>query len=129
MTRQQKLVPIGVAVILLLSIGWALVPFNFANVVDCEAPLFGASPKNDAPGTSFIKPEEDCLAKGKSRLLVSATASLLAVAAGAAMLTFKPISSSCSKGDHEDCREGWLAVLGDSAAGLGCQCECHAEDW
>jgi len=127
-TRQQKLVPIGVLVVLVLALGWALVPFNFANVVDCEAPLFGADPKNEAPGTSFINEEEDCLSKGKSRLLVSATASLLAVAAGAAMLTFKPISSSCSKGDHEDCREGWLAALGDSAAGLGCQCECHA-DW
>ena len=129
MTRPQKLVPIGVLVILLLAIGWSLVPFNFANVVDCEAPLLGAQPKNEAPGTSFINEEEDCLAKGKSRLLVSAEASLLAVSAGAAMLNMKPISSSCSKGDHEDCREWWTAALGDAGRGLGCQCECHDVDW
>jgi hypothetical protein len=128
-TRQQKLVPIGVLVVIAISLIWSVIPFNFANVVDCEAPLFGASPKTGAPPTSFINPEKDCLAKGKSRLLVSAVASLLAVAAGAAMLTFKPISASCAKGDHDDCREGWLAVLGDAAAGLGCQCECHTEAW
>ena len=129
MTRQQKFVPVGVLVILLLALGWALVPFNFANVVDCEAPLFGADPKNSAPGTSFIKPVEDCLAKGKSRLLVSAVASLIAVSAGAAMLSMKPISASCSSGDHDDCREWWAAALGDVGRGLGCQCECHDVDW
>ncbi len=130
MTRQQKLVPIGVLVVLVLSVLWAFVPFNFANVVDCQAPIFGASPKNDAPATSFIDPEKDCLSKGKSRLLVSAVASLMAVAAGAAMVSFKPISSSCSNGDHDACREWWLAAaLGDAGAGLGCQCECHTETW
>ena len=129
MTRQQKLVPIGVLAIMALALLWSVIPFNFANVVDCEAPLFGAEPKNSAPGTSFIKPVEDCLAKGKSRLLVSAVASLLAVSAGAAMLNMKPISSSCSKGDHEDCREWWTAALGDAGRGLGCQCECHDVDW
>ena len=130
MTRQQKLVPIGVLVILALSLLWSVIPFNFANVVDCEAPLFGASPKNEAPGTSFIDPEEDCLSKGKSRLLVSAVASFLAVFAGTAMLSMKPVSSSCNSGDHDDCREWWLAAaIGDAGRGLGCQCECHDVDW
>jgi hypothetical protein len=129
-TRQQKLVPIGVLVILALSLIWSVIPFNFANVVDCKAPLFGATPKNGAPGTSFIRPKEDCLAKGKSRLLVSATASFLAVFVGTAMLSFKPISASCASGDHDACREWWLAAaLGDAGAGLGCQCECHAGVW
>ena len=125
MTRQQKFVPVGVAVILFLALGWALVPFNFANVVDCEAPLFGAGPKNTAPGTSFIKPVEDCLAKGKSRLSVSAVAAFLAVLAGAAMAGFKPISASCVNGNHDDCREWWVAALGPGGAKFGCQCECH----
>lgn len=130
MTRQQKLVPIGVLVVLALSLLWSVIPFDFANVVDCEAPLFGASPKNEAPGTSFINPEEDCLSKGKSRLLVSAVASFLAVFAGTAMLNMKPISASCAGGDHDDCREWWLAAaLGDAGHGLGCQCECHDVDW
>ena len=130
MTRQQKLVPIGVLVVLALSLLWSVIPFKFANVVDCEAPLFGASPKNEAPGTSFINPEEDCLSKGKSRLLVSAVASFLAVFAGTAMMNMKPISASCASGDHDDCREWWLAAaIGDAGRGLGCQCECHDVDW
>ena len=84
MTRQQKFVPIGVLFIMALALIWSVIPFDFANVVDCEAPLFGAEPKNEAPPTSFINAEEDCLAKGKSRLLVSATAALFAAVAGAA---------------------------------------------
>ena len=129
MTRQQKLVPIGVLVIIALVLVWSLIPFNFANVVDCEAPLFGASPKNEAPGTSFIDEEKDCLSKGKSRLLLSAVAAFMAASAGTAMLSLKPTSSSCAKGDHEDCREWWTAALSEAGRGLGCQCECHAEDW
>jgi hypothetical protein len=129
-TRQQKFVPIGVLVVMALAIVWALIPFKFANIVDCEAPLFGASPKSGAPPTSFINPEKDCLAKGKSRLSVSAVAAFVAALAGAAMLSLKPISSSCAKGDHDDCREWWLAAaLGEAGAGLGCQCECHAGVW
>lgn len=129
MTRQQKLVPIGVLVIMVLAIAWSMVPFNFANTVDCEAPLFGAQNKNEAPGTSFIRAEEDCLAKGKSRLLVSAVAAFIAALGGTAMIAMKPISSSCAGGDHEACREWWLGPLGPAAAGLGCQCECHDVDW
>jgi hypothetical protein len=129
-TREQKLVPIGVLFVLILAVGWALVPFNFANVVDCSAPLFGAEPKNEAPPTSFINPKKDCLAKGKSRLSVSAVAAFGAVLAGTAMLAFKPISASCTAGSHEDCREWWLAAaLGDAGRGLGCQCQCHDVDW
>jgi hypothetical protein len=128
-TRQQKLVPFGVLFILLLAVGWTLVPFNFANVVDCSAPLFGAEPQNEAPPTSFINPEEDCLSKGKSRLLVSAVTAFVAVLAGTAMVALKPVSSSCNSGDHESCREWWLAPLGEAGAGLGCQCECHDVVW
>lgn len=129
MTREQKLVPIGVLIILALAVGWALLPFNFANVVDCGAPLMGAHPKNSAPPTSFINPEKDCLAKGKSRLSVSAVAAFVAVLAGAAMVALKPVSSSCASGDHEACREWWLAPLGAAGAGLSCQCECHDVIW
>ena len=130
MTKQQKLVPVGVLFILALSVVWALLPFKFANIVDCGAPLLGAKPNSGAPPTSFINPKKDCLAKGKSRLSVSAVAAFVAVLAGTAMLSFKPVSSSCASGNHEDCREWWLAAaLGDAGAGLGCQCECHAVDW
>lgn len=129
MTTQQKAVPFVVLFIIALSIVWSLLPFNFANVVDCEAPLFGAKNKNEAPPTSFINAEKDCKAKGKSRLSTSAVAAFVAVLAGTAIVSFKPISSSCSSGDHDSCREWWLtAALGDAGAGLSCQCECH-EGW
>ncbi len=127
MTKQQKAVPFAVLFILLLSVAWGLIPFKFANIVDCGAPLLGAHPKSGAPPTSFINPKVDCLAKGKSRLSVSAVAAFVAVLAGTAVLSFKPISASCAGGDHDACNEWWLAAaLGSAGAGLGCQCECHA---
>lgn len=126
MTTQQKAVPFFVLLIIALSIVWSLLPFNFANVVDCEAPLFGAKNKNEAPPTSFINAKKDCKAKGKSRLSTSAVAAFVAVLAGATIISLKPISSSCANGDHDKCREWWLAAaLGEAGAGLSCQCECH----
>ena len=125
MTNQQKAIPFAVLFIVALAIVWSLIPFKFAGIVDCEAPLMGAGPKSGAPPTSFINPEKDCLAKGKSRLSVSAVTAFVAVLAGAAMLSLKPVSSSCANGSHDDCREWWVAALGPGGAGLGCQCECH----
>ena len=130
MTTQQKAVPFVVLFVLLLAVAWSLIPFKFANTVDCGAPLLGAHPKSEAPGTSFINPEVDCKAEGKSRLSVSAVTAFVAVLAGTAILNFKPVSSSCAGGDHDDCREWWrAAALGDAGTGLGCQCECHAGVW
>lgn len=130
MTSQQKAVPIAVLAVMALALVWSLIPFKFADVVNCGAPLLGAHNHNEAPPTSFIHAKEDCLATGKSRLSVSAVAALLAALAGTAVLAFKPISSSCAAGNHEDCREWWLAAaLGDAGAGLSCQCECHTGVW
>jgi len=129
MTRQQKLVPAFVGLILVLAVGWGLVPFKFAGIVKCGAPLLGAHAQSEAPGTSFINPKVDCLSKGKSRLSVSAVAAFLAVLGGTAALYLKPISSSCAAGNHDDCREWWLAALGGAGAGLSCQCECHDGVW
>ena len=130
MTRQQKVVPFAVLFVLALALIWSLIPFKFANIVSCGAPLLGAHAESSAPPTSFINPKTDCLAKGKSRLSVSAVAAFLAVAAGTAVINFKPVSSSCAGGDHDSCREWWLAAaLGDAGAGLGCQCECHEGVW
>lgn len=129
MTREQKLIPAFVGVVLLLAVGWGLVPFQFAGVVNCGAPLLGAHPKNAAPAISFINPKVDCLSSGKSRLTVSAVAAFLAVAGGTAVLYFKPVSSSCAAGNHDECREWWLAALGGAGAGLSCQCECHTGVW
>jgi hypothetical protein len=128
-TTQQKAVPFFVLLIIALSVLWSLLPFDFANVVDCGPPLLGAKNKNEAPPTSFINAEKDCKAKGKSRLSTSAVTAFVAVLAGTAIVSLKPISSSCASGDHDSCREWWLTVaLGDAGAGLSCQCECH-EAW
>ncbi len=126
MTTQQKVVPFAALAVIALALVWSLLPFQFADVVDCEAPLFGANNKNEAPPTSFINAEEDCKAKGKSRLSVTAVAAFVAVLAGAAIVGFKPISSSCASGNHESCREYWLAGVLGEGSGLSCQCECHS---
>ena len=126
MTTQQKAVPFAVLVVIALGLIWSLLPFQFADVVDCEAPLFGAKNKNEAPPTSFINAEEDCKAKGKSRLSVTAVTAFVAVLAGAAIVGMKPISSSCAKGEHDNCREYWLAGVLGEGSGLSCQCECHS---
>lgn len=130
MTTQQKIVPFAVLAVMALAVIWSLLPFKFADVVNCEAPFFGAQNKNEAPPTSFIRAEEDCLAKGKSRLSFTAVSVFLAALAGTAMMSFKPVSSSCAGGDHDSCREWWLAAaLGEAGAGLSCQCECHEGVW
>ncbi len=129
MTSQQKVIPFAVLFVIALGLIWSLLPFRFADVVDCEAPLFGANNKNEAPATSFINAEKDCKAKGKSRLSVTAVTAFVAVLAGAAMVSMKPISSSCASGNHESCREYWLAGVLGEGSGLSCQCECHAGVW
>jgi hypothetical protein len=128
-TTQQKAVPFVVLFVIALGLVWSLIPFQFADVVDCEAPLFGAQNKNEAPATSFIDAEEDCKAKGKSRLSVTAVTAFVAVLAGTAMVSMKPISSACANGDHDKCREYWLAGVLGEGSGLSCQCECHSGVW
>ena len=129
MTTQQKAIPFAVLFVIALGLIWSLLPFQFADVVNCEAPLFGASNKNEAPPTSFINAEKDCKAKGKSRLSVTAVTAFVAVLAGTAMVSMKPVSSSCASGNHENCREYWLAGVLGEGSGLSCQCECHAGVW
>jgi hypothetical protein len=125
-TTQQKVVPFAALFVMALGLIWSLLPFDFANVVDCKAPLFGAKNTNEAPATSFINAEEDCKAKGKSRLSVTAVTAFVAALAAAAILSMKPISSSCANGDHDKCREYWLAGVLGEGSGLSCQCECHS---
>ena len=129
MTTQQKAVPFVALFVMALGLVWSLLPFKFANVVDCEAPLFGAKNKNEAPPTSFIDAKEDCAAKGKSRMSVVAVAAFVAALASAAVVGLKPISSSCAAGNHDSCREYWLAGVLGEGSGLSCQCECHTGVW
>ncbi|MDQ3898655.1 MAG: hypothetical protein M3326_15665 [Actinomycetota bacterium] len=129
MTTQQKAVPFAVLLVIALGLIWSLIPFKFADVVNCSAPLLGAKNHNEAPPTSFINAKKDCKAKGKSRLSVTAVTAFVAVLAGTAMVALKPISASCASGDHDKCREWWLASVLGEGSGLSCQCECHAGVW
>jgi hypothetical protein len=127
-TKQQKLVPVVVIVLLLGAIGYTLLPYSFADTIDCEAPLFGGEPKDlVAPIEGLIRPAVDCPAKGRSRLTVAAFAALIFSAAGVAMVGLKPTSGACLAGRHGDCREWWAGFMGGSAEAFSCQCDCHYE--
>ncbi len=128
MTSQQKLVPVVVIVLLLGAVGYTLLPYRFADTIDCEAPLFGGEPKDlVAPVEGLIRPAVDCPAKGRSRLTVAAFAALIFAGAGVALVGLKPTSGACLAGRHADCREWWAAFMGGSADAFSCQCDCHYE--
>jgi hypothetical protein len=125
-TKQQKVISSVVLAVVLLSLGWTLLPFRFADAVDCGPPLLGAKPgKYEDRGIGFIKPERDCHNTAKSRLTVAAVASFVAVVVGVVALASKPVSAACLNGNHEDCTEWWPAELGPSGESFACQCDCH----
>ena len=126
-TSQQKAAPLVALAVMLLAIGYALIPFQFAEVIDCGAPLLGAEAKTtEAPSGGFIRPTEDCLSAGKSRLTVSGVVVFVAALAAAAAVGLKPLSSECNSGNHDDCKYWWPNVMGSAGQGFGCQCDCHA---
>jgi hypothetical protein len=126
-TKQQRIMSIVVLGVLVLAIGWTLIPFRFADTVNCGPPLLGAHPSGfHDQGRSLVSPERDCHDTARSRLTVAAVVSLIAVIAGAAALAFQPISRQCLAGGHEDCVEWWPAALGPFGHGLSCQCDCHS---
>jgi hypothetical protein len=126
LTKQQKVIASVVLAVVLLSLGWTLLPFRFADAVDCGPPLLGAEPgPYDSGGQGFIKPERDCHNKAKSRLTVAAVAMFVANVVGIAAAATKPVSRECLAGNHDDCTEWWPAELGAAAEGYACQCECH----
>ncbi len=128
MTKIQKSMPIFVLIVILLAVGWSILPFEFTSGVDCGAPLFGAKPK-DPTAVGLIQPDKDCLSKGKSRLLVSAMLSLAAAGVGTAAVLLQPMSTACMNGNHDDCRYGWGSLLTENFDGIGCQCDCHQRDY
>ncbi len=130
-TSQQKAAPAIALVVMLVAIGYSLIPFQFAGVIDCGPPLLGADAKTEtAPSAGFIRPEEDCLASGKSRLTVSGVIAFLAVLTAAAAVGLRPLSKECNSGNHDDCKDWWPMMAGPVGQRLACQCECHAgTDW
>jgi hypothetical protein len=126
-TSQQKAAPIVALVVMLVAIGYSLIPFRFADTISCGPPLLGAEARTKtAPSTGFIRPAEDCRASGKSRLTVSGVVAFVAVLAAAAAVGLKPLSAECNSGNHDDCAHWWPGMLGPVGERLACQCECHA---
>lgn len=126
MSKQQRIVAIGVLVVLVLAVGWTLLPFRFADAVDCGPPLLGAKPGHfDDKGSSLINPTRDCRNSARSKLTFAAVAALIAVVTGAVTIALQPVSRYCIAGDHERCPEWWPAALGPFGDTLSCQCECH----
>lgn len=125
MTKVQKFVPIAVLLVILLALGYLMLPFRIAGVIDCGAPLLGSNPKAGQEPVGFIVPDRDCERQGRSRLVTAAVITLIFVVGGAAAVFLKPQSRQCLKGDHGDCPDGWANIMGQGA-GFGCQCECHA---
>jgi hypothetical protein len=130
-TRQQRTIVLTfVFVLLVIGVGYSLLPFTFANTIHCSPPLFGAKPKEKtAPVTGFIRPVEDCLSAGKSRGALAATTALIAVAAGTAMVALKPISQRCLSGDHGNCHSYWPGFIGGIGEDFSCQCTCHSRSY
>jgi hypothetical protein len=125
-TSQQKAAPIVALVVMLVAIGYSLIPFRFADTISCGPPLLGAEARTKtAPSTGFIRPAEDCRASGKSRLTVSGVVAFVAVLAAAAAVGLKPLSAECNSG-NDDCAHWWPGMLGPVGERLACQCECHA---
>jgi hypothetical protein len=124
-TKVQKLSPFGALAIMFLAVAWSFLPFDFAEGVRCGPPLLGGKPESEQP-VGLILPEQDCLAKAKSRLLVSSMISLAAIGTATAVVALKPITGQCSRGDHEDCPAWWANLLSENDSGFGCQCECHS---
>ena len=49
MTRQQRLVVLSfVFALLVIAVGYSLLPFTFADTIHCSPPLLGAEPKEKA---------------------------------------------------------------------------------
>ncbi len=48
MTRQQRLVVLSfVFALLVVAVGYSLLPFTFADTIHCSPPLLGAEPKEE----------------------------------------------------------------------------------
>jgi len=121
-TRGQKLMPAIALFVMVLALGWTLLPFEFAEGVKCGPAITGGHAKSEE-SVGLIIPKIDCRNKARSRLLTSALISLAAAAAGTAVVALQQISPQCYRGNHEECSYWWANLVGNS--GLGCQCDCH----
>ncbi len=116
----------GVAlVVLLLAVGYSLLPFKVAGAVSCKAPLMGGGPEKTPTTIGFIQPKKDCPTQGRRRLTGAAFFALVAVAGVAGVLLVPPESQECRDGDHDACRGRWPISFGMRPDTGTCRCACH----
>lgn len=76
---RQRVVPAVAAVVLVAALIYTLLPFTFAGVVECSAPLGGSQAAPDTPaGITLGNPDVSCANTGGERLI---TAGVIAAAA------------------------------------------------
>ena len=108
--------------IVALAIVFALMPFTFADSVECGPALLGSKPRT-VESVGLTEPTRDCARTGTSRLAVSGVMAIIAVATGAGISQIQPPGKDCREGRHGDCHGGWPALIG--VRRLACQCSCH----
>lgn len=123
MNQAQRVAAFVALAVVVLSIGYLLLPFTFAGRVRCEAPLFGSGAKSSETVGLITDPEGSCQRAGRSRLVTAGFTAVLAVAAGAGVNKIEAPGRDCREGRHEDCHGGWPALIG--ASRFACQCSCH----
>lgn len=90
MTTVQKAAPAVVLGVIALALLFALIPFKLADgQVTCGPPLFGANP-NVTERVGQVEPEEDCLSRGRSKLLFAGFMAVFAAAGGVAVVALDP---------------------------------------
>lgn|GEM_PF-1751144 len=121
---QQRFVALAAVFAVLLALGYALLPFRMARVVDCRPALLGADAKSTLAVGPFLRPNVDCHTKGASRLAVTAVVALLAVGVGALVMFVPAPGRDCREGQHDTCRGNWPALMGLGRMGEACSCHC-----
>ncbi len=125
MSSFQRIVVFVSFGVLALAIVFALLPFTFADTVNCGPALLGSEPRQaELPEAGLVQPERDCERTGRSRLATSGFVAILAVVTGAGVTLVEPPGKDCRDGRHADCHGGWPAQAGLNR--FACQCSCHS---
>jgi hypothetical protein len=76
-------VPVVAAVVLVAAVVYALMPFTFAGVVRCSAPLTGSSADPSTPAGAVVgNPDEACAGSAGRRLVNAGAVAAAAVVLG-----------------------------------------------
>ena len=83
--RRQRVVPAVAAVVVVVAFVYALLPFTFAGVVECSAPLGGSQAASDTPaGITLGNADVSCANTGGERLITAGVVAAAALVVGLA---------------------------------------------